>query len=100
MQSLSKNLETRYSINEEPDDDDPHKHSKTSFYYNLCNSLKAILLKALSIYDKKHVTVEQKESSLVSILITNFILNIHSNLSIKSTVICSFLYFVLSSVRK
>ncbi len=69
FRSLYKNLETRYSINEEPDDDDPHKHSKTTSYYNLCNSLKTILLKALNVYDKKHVPIDQKEFSLVSILI-------------------------------
>ena len=72
-------LEQRYSINEEADDEDIHKHLKSSSYYALINSFKSLLLKATDIYHKRHVTGDQLDASLVSQRKVNAITTVHSN---------------------
>ena len=59
-------LEQRYSVLEEPDDEDLHKYLKSASYYALINAIKSLLLKATDIYHKRHVTVEQTDASTVS----------------------------------
>jgi hypothetical protein len=64
--SLRTILEQRYSVTEEPDDEDLHKHLKSASYYVLINSFKSLLLKATDIYHKRHVTIDQTDASIVS----------------------------------
>jgi hypothetical protein len=66
--SLRTILEQKYSVTEEPDDEDLHKHLKSSSYYALVNSFKSLLLKATDIYHKRHITVDQTDASMVSFL--------------------------------
>ena len=54
---------------EDPDLDDEYKNLKTSEYYTMCNQFKSIVSKSFCKYVSKHISEEQADSTLVSLIL-------------------------------